>query len=172
MITKRFVREGIKILFSYVMVLQCLIMSTTTYVFAEGQLMSTQSRCLCGGNKKYLSGPSCQSVVSLTSLLKVITLTVLVDSMHNILIFFAEKIVSSFCKSYSHFFSKKFQHTCLSLDVNFNESLTNDITSFEQLGPGYPCYLAICLHIHAVWSGSSLFVDIIFGYWSGDGHWH
>ena len=40
------------------------------------------------------------------------------------------------CKSYSHFFSKKFQHICVSLDVNFNESLTNDIVSFEQLGPG------------------------------------
>ena len=40
-------------------------------------------------------------------------------------------------KSYSHFFSKKFQHICVSLDVNFNESLTNDIVSFEQLGPGF-----------------------------------
>ena len=41
------------------------------------------------------------------------------------------------CKSYSHFFSKKFQHICVSLDVNFNESLTNDIVSFEQLGPDF-----------------------------------
>ena len=48
---------------------------------------------------------------------------------------FCWKNVSSFCKSYSHFFSKKFQHICVSLDVNFNESLTNDIVSFEQLGP-------------------------------------
>ena len=39
------------------------------------------------------------------------------------------------CKSYSHFFSKKFQHIYVSLDVNFNESLSNDIVSFEQLGP-------------------------------------
>ena len=39
------------------------------------------------------------------------------------------------CKSYSHFFSKKYQNICVSLDVNFNESLTNDIVSFEQLGP-------------------------------------
>ena len=38
------------------------------------------------------------------------------------------------CKSYSHFFSKKFQYICVSLDVNFNESLTNDVVSFEQLG--------------------------------------
>ena len=40
-----------------------------------------------------------------------------------------------YCESYSHFFCKKFQHICVSLDVNFNESLTNDIVSFEQLGP-------------------------------------
>ena len=40
------------------------------------------------------------------------------------------------CKSYSHFFSKKFQHICVSLDLNFNEPLTNDIVSFEQLGSG------------------------------------
>ena len=39
------------------------------------------------------------------------------------------------CLSYSHFFSKKFQHICVSLDVNFNESLTNDVVSFEQLDP-------------------------------------
>ena len=39
-------------------------------------------------------------------------------------------------KSYSHFFSKKFQHICVSLDVNFNKSLNNDIIRFEQLGPG------------------------------------
>ena len=41
------------------------------------------------------------------------------------------------CKSYSHFFSKKFQYICVSLNVNFNESLTNDIVSFEQLGPEF-----------------------------------
>ena len=41
------------------------------------------------------------------------------------------------CKSYSHFFSKKCQHICISLDVNFNESLTNYIVSFEQLGPDF-----------------------------------
>ena len=46
--------------------------------------------------------------------------------------------MSSFCtaKATHIFFSKKFQHICVSLDVNFNESLTNDVVSFEQLGPG------------------------------------
>ena len=70
-------------------------------------------------------GPVVQSVVSLMSSLRVISLTVLADSIYNIL----------HCKSYSHFFSKKFQHIFVSLHVNFNESLTNDIVSFEQLGP-------------------------------------
>ena len=37
-------------------------------------------------------GPVVQSIVSLTSSLRVISLTVLVDSIHNILIFFAEKM--------------------------------------------------------------------------------
>ena len=46
------------------------------------------------------------------------------------------------CKSYSHFFSKIFQHICVSPDVNFNESLTNDVVSFEQLGPEQHLYLA------------------------------
>ena len=64
-------------------------------------------------------GPFVQSVVSLTSSLRVISLTALVDSVYNILIFF----------------SKKFQHICISHDVNFKESLTNDVVSFEQLDP-------------------------------------
>ena len=38
------------------------------------------------------TGPIVQSVVSLTSSLRVISLTVLVDSIYNILIFFAEKM--------------------------------------------------------------------------------
>ena len=46
--------------------------------------------------------------------------------------------MSSFCTAKAtHIFSaKKFQHICVSLDVNFNKSLTNDVVSFEQLGPG------------------------------------
>ena len=72
-------------------------------------------------------GPVVQSAVSLTSSLRVISLTVLTDSIYSILIFLLKK-----CE---HFFSKKFQNICVSLDVNFNESLTNDVVHFEQLGP-------------------------------------
>ena len=45
--------------------------------------------------------------------------------------------MSSFCsaKATHIFFSKTFQHICVSLIVNFNESLTSDVVSFEQLGP-------------------------------------
>ena len=84
-----------------------------------------------------IQGPVVQSIISLTSSLSVISLTILAHSIYNILIFFAEKNVSSFCtaKATHIFFSKKFQYICVSLDVNLNESLTNDIVSVEQLGP-------------------------------------
>ena len=88
----------------------------------------------------YYHGPVVQSVVSLTSSLRVISLTVLADSIHNILIFFAEKMWVAFAKATHIFFSKKFQHICVSLDLNFNESLTNDVVSFERLGPYYYVY--------------------------------
>ena len=77
-------------------------------------------------------GPVVQSVVSLMGLLRVISSTFLVDSIHTILKFFAEKMWVAFALT---FFQQKFQHMCISLDVNLNESLTNDIISFEQLGP-------------------------------------
>ena len=90
-------------------------------------------------------GPNVQSVFSLMGSLRVISLTVLVDSIYNILIFFAEKM----CKSYSHFFSKIFQHICISLDVNFNELLTNDVVSFEQLGHGLTQSLSYIITVSA-----------------------
>ena len=64
----------------------------------------------------------------------VISLTILADSIHNILIFSAEKNVNSFRLT---FFQQK---NCVSLDVNFNKSLTNDVVSFEQLGPETQLY--------------------------------
>ena len=66
-----------------------------------------------------LQGPLVQSIVSLTSSLRVISLTVLADSIYSILIFFAEKISAYLCIS----------------RCKFNESLTNGVVSFEQLGP-------------------------------------
>ena len=43
-------------------------------------------------NKQSHLGPVVQNIVSLTSSLRVISLTVLADSIYNILIFFAEKM--------------------------------------------------------------------------------
>ena len=80
-----------------------------------------------------LQGQVAQSVVSLTSSLRVFSLTVLADSIYNILILFCWKNVSA--KATHIFSAKKNQHICVSLDVNFNESLTSDVVSFEQLGP-------------------------------------
>ena len=53
------------------------------------------------------------------------------------MIFFAKKMWVAFAlqKLLTFFQQKKIQHICVSLNVNFNESLTNDIISFEQLGP-------------------------------------
>ena len=44
--------------------------------------------------------------------------------------------MSSFrkCKSYSHFFSKNISVYAIFNDQSFNDTLTNDIVSFEQLG--------------------------------------
>ena len=52
--------------------------------------------------------------------------------------YFCWKNVSSFCKckSYSHFFSKNISIYAIFEDQRFNNVLTNDIVSFEQLGPG------------------------------------
>ena len=49
-----------------------------------------------GGTTPCSQGPVVQSVVSLTSLLRVISLTVLADSIYKILIFFAEKMWVAF----------------------------------------------------------------------------
>ena len=71
-----------------------------------------------------------QSVVSLTSLLKVISLTVLTDWIYNIQIFFAEKMWVAFAlQKLLTFFQQKisaYLHIT-QLDVN--------VISFEQLGP-------------------------------------
>ena len=59
--------------------------------------------------------------------------------MYNSQVFLLEKNVSSFCKckNYSHFFfSKNISIYAVRNDYSFNDTLSNDIVSFEQLGPG------------------------------------
>ena len=53
-------------------------------------------KSLSGEQYTYRAGPVVQSVISLTSSLRVISLTVLADLIHSILIFFAEKMWVAF----------------------------------------------------------------------------
>ena len=76
----------------------------------------------------FILGPVIQSIVSLTSSLGVKMLTVLVSTISNSVIF-AEKMC------YSLFFSKNISLYVIISDQSFNDTLTNDIVSFEQLGP-------------------------------------
>ena len=56
--------------------------------------------------------------------------------MYNILIFFAKKMWVAFAlQKLLTFFQQKISAYLRILDVNFNESLTNDVVSFEQVGP-------------------------------------
>ena len=115
------------------LLLSCIYSLLSFYVmsFSTSQMPTFSTNQMLGFSFK-IQGPVVQSIVSLTSSLRVISLTVLADSIYNILIFFAEKMWVAFALT---FFSKKFQYICVSRDVNFNKSLTNDIISFEQLGP-------------------------------------
>ena len=71
-------------------------------------LLTYQWKQMSNGNKNKFSikanilGPVAQSIISLTSSLRVISLTALADSIHNILIFFAEKMWVA-----THIFSAK-----------------------------------------------------------------
>ena len=83
-----------------------------------------------------IQGPVVQSIVSLTSSLRLISLTVLADSIYNILIFFAEKMWVAFAlQKLLRFFQQKISAYLRIIWCNFNELLTNDVVSFEQLGP-------------------------------------
>ena len=73
-------------------------------------------------------GPVVQSIVSLTSLLLVKMLTVLVSTISNSQVFLLKKNVT-------HFFSKNISVYAIFDDQRFNNTLTKDIISFEQLGP-------------------------------------
>ena len=72
----------------------------------------------------FVLGPVVQSIVSLMSSLRVISLTVLADSIYSILIFFAEKMWVAFAlQKLLTFFQQKISAYLRITDVNFNESL-------------------------------------------------
>ena len=63
-------------------------------------------------------------------------LTVLVSTISNSQVFLLKNVSSICkCKSYSHFFSKNISICSIFNDQSFNDTLANDIVSFEQLGP-------------------------------------
>ena len=64
-------------------------------------------------------------------------LTVLVSTISYSQLFLLKK-----CKSYSHFFSKNISIYAIFNDQSFIDMLTNDIVSFEQLGPDNLSYFS------------------------------
>ena len=58
-----------------------------------------------------------------------VKITVLLSTISNSQVFLLK------CKSYSHFFSKNISVYAIFNDQSFNDMLTNDVVSFEQLGP-------------------------------------
>ena len=83
-----------------------------------------------------LQGPVVQSMVSLTSSLVVKMLTVLISTISNSQVFLLKNESSILkCKSYTHFISKNISIYAIFNDQSFNDTLTDNIVSFEQLGP-------------------------------------
>ena len=64
-------------------------------------------------------------------------LTVVASTISNSQVFLLKKNVSTHCKckSYSQFFSKNSNIYSIFIDQRFKDMLTNNIISFEQLGP-------------------------------------
>ena len=88
-------------------------------------MMRSVAMTIITGN---IQGPVVQSVVTLTSPLVVKILTVLISTISNPPVFLL-KNVSSFCKC------KNISIYAIFNGQNFNDTLTNDIVSFEQLSP-------------------------------------
>ena len=64
-------------------------------------------------------------------------LTVLESTISNSQVFLLKKCEwLCKCKSYSHFSSKNISVNAIFNDQSFIDTLTNDIISFEKLGPG------------------------------------
>ena len=71
-------------------------------------------------------------------------LTLLISTTSNSRVFLLKKCCK--CKSYLHFFSKNISIYAIFNDQSFNETLTYDIISFEQLGPDFSVTHFTTLH--------------------------
>ena len=87
-------------------------------------------------------GPVVQSIVSLMSLLVVKMLTVLVSTISNSHVFLLKNMWIAFANT--HFFSKNISIYAIFNDESFNDTLTKDIVSFEQLGPESQKVVLLC----------------------------
>ena len=83
-----------------------------------------------------LQGPVAQSIISWTSFLVVKILSVLVSTIPNSQVFWLKKYEKLLQSIHIFFFSKIISIYAIYNDQSFNNMLTNDIVSFEQLGPG------------------------------------
>ena len=96
---------------------------------------------LITSNSKRPEGPVVQSLVSLTSSLVVKMLTGLVGTISNSQVFLLKKKWVAFANAKAtHIFSKNISVYAIFNDQSFNDTLTNDIISFEQLGPEFLVY--------------------------------
>ena len=80
-------------------------------------------------------GPVVQSIISLTSLLVVKMLTVLVSTISISHVFLLKKMCLANAKVTHIIFSKNIAYMQIFNDQSFNDTLTNNIVSFEQLEP-------------------------------------
>ena len=87
-------------------------------------------------NKHKNQGRAVQSVVSLTSSLVVKMLTVLVSTISNTQIFLLKNVSSFLNTKLLTFFQENISIYAIFGGQRFND-ITNDIVSFEQLGPEY-----------------------------------
>ena len=76
-----------------------------------------------------IQGPVVQSIISLTSSLVVKMLTVLVSTISNSQVFLLKKCLLIF------FFNKNISVYAIFNVQSFNDTLTNNMVSFEQPGP-------------------------------------
>ena len=88
-------------------------------------------------------GPVVQSIISLTSLLEVKMWSVLVSTISNSQLFLQKKmwVAFAFAKTTHIFFSKNISAYAIFNDKSFNDTLTNNIVSFDQLGLVQPAHL-------------------------------
>ena len=102
------------------------------------ELKSASSMIQNPGPCEKKSGPSCSKHHSLIELISGQNFSCsCIKAQYLINRYFCWKNVSSFCKckSYSHFLSKNNSVYATFYDQNLNGMLTNDIISFEKLGP-------------------------------------